>query len=35
MLVISVPLGLFVGACVVLLAQFASELTAQLRQSRR
>jgi hypothetical protein len=28
MLVISLPLGLFVGACAVLAAQFVSELAA-------
>ena len=33
-LVISVPLGLFVGAFTVLLARFASELAAQMRRSR-
>jgi len=34
MLVISMPLGLFVGACAVLAGRFASELVAQMRRSR-
>jgi uncharacterized protein involved in exopolysaccharide biosynthesis len=34
MLVISLPLGLFVGACTVIAVQFASELAGQMRQSR-
>jgi capsular polysaccharide biosynthesis protein len=34
MLVISMPLGLFVGACAVLAAQVAGELAAQMRRAR-
>jgi len=34
MLVISVPLGLFLGVCAVLAAQFASELAGQMRRLR-
>jgi hypothetical protein len=34
MLVISVPLGLFVGVCAVLAAQFAGELAGQMRSLR-
>jgi uncharacterized protein involved in exopolysaccharide biosynthesis len=34
MLVISIPLGLFVGACVVVTLQFAHELVGQMRQPR-
>ena len=34
MLVISIPLGVFMGACAVMLLQFASEVARELRQSR-
>lgn len=34
LLVISIPLGFFAGACAVLAVQFASELAGQLRRSR-